>query len=106
MTLSVGSTWRSDRPFGFDTLVETIGEAYIVAGYQLKEVQNTSRTTSDTMGPAVSRPLPMMVPPTLTPTFPSDPMPTPHANPMPTPAALPMASTVPEPMNLDAIAKL
>ena len=104
--VEVCSKWRSGRPFGFDTLVETIAEAYIAAGYQLEEVQNASRTTSDTMGPSVSRPLPMMVPPTSTPTFPSNPMPTPHVNPMPTPAAAPMASTVPEPMNLDAIAKL
>ena len=104
--VEVRSRWRSGRPFGFDTLVETIAEAYIAAGYQLEEVQNVSRTTSDTMGPAVSRPLPMMVPPTSTSTFPSNPMPTPHVNPMPTQAAAPMASTVPEPMNLDAIAKL
>ena len=34
------------------------------------------------------------------------PMPTPSVNPMPTPAAAPTGSTVPEPMNLDAIAKL
>ena len=104
--VEVRSRWRSNRPFGFDTLVETIAEAYIAAGYQLEEVQNASTTTSDTLGPAVSRPLPMMVPPTSTPTFPSNPMPTPHVNPMPTPAAAPTASTVPEPMNLDAIAKL
>ena len=104
--VEVRSRWRSGRIFGFDTLVETIAEAYIAAGYQFEEVQNASRTTSDTMGPAVSRPLPMMVPPTSTPTFPSNPMPTPHVNPMTTPAAAPMASTVPEPMNLDTIAKL
>ena len=108
--VEVRSGWRSGRPFGFHPLVETIAEAYIAAGYQLEEVRNasrtTSRTTSDTMGPAVSRPLPMMVPPLSTPTFPSNPMPMPHANPMPTPAAAAMASTVPELMNLDAIAKL
>ena len=104
--VEVRSRWRSGRPIGFDALVETIAEAYIAAGYQLEEVQNASRTTSDTMGPAVSRPLRMMVPPTSTPTFPSNPMPTPHVNPMPTPAAAPMASSVPEPMNLDALAKL
>ena len=104
--VEVCSTWRSNRPFGFDTLVETIAEAYIAAGYQLEEVQNALRTTSDTLGPAVSRPLPMMVPPTSTPTFPSNPMPTPHVNPMPTAAAAPTALTVPEPMHLDAIAKL
>ena len=99
--------WLSNRPFGFDALVETIAEAYIASGYQLEEVQTASRTTSDhTLGPAVSRPLPMMVPPTSTPTFPSNPMPTPHVHRMPTPAAAPTASTVPEPMNLDAIAKL
>ena len=98
--------WRSNRPFGFDTLVETIAEAYIAAGYRLEEPQNASRTTSDTLGPAVSRPLPMMIPPTSTPTFPSNPMPTPHINPMPTPAAAFTALTVPERMNLDAIAKL
>ena len=105
--VEVRSRWRSNNPFGFDTLVETIAEAYIAAGYQLEEVQNASRTTSDhTLGPAVSRPLPMMVPPTSTSTFPSNPMPTPHVTPMPTPAAAPTASTVAEPMNLDAIAKL
>ena len=104
--VEVRSRWRSNRPFGFDTLVDTIAEAYIAAGYQLEEVQNASRTTSDhTLGPAVSRPLPMMVPPTSTSTFPCNPMPTPHVNPMPTEAAAPTASTVPEPMNLDAIAK-
>ena len=105
--VEVRSRWRSNNPFGFDTLVETIAEAYITAGYQLEEVQNASRTASDhTLGPAVSRPLPMMVPPTSTSTFPSNPMPTPHVTPMPTPAAAPTASTVAEPMNLDAIAKL
>ena len=104
--VAVRSRWRSGRPFGFVTLVETITEPYMAAGYQLEEVQNASRTTSDTLGPAVSRPLSMMVPPTSTSTFPSNPMPTPHVNPMPTPAAAPVASTVPEPMNLDAIAKL
>ena len=105
--VEVRSKWRSGRPFGFDTLVETIAEAYMAAGYQLEEVQNLSRTATDTMGSAVSRPLSMMVPPTSTSTtFPSSPMPTPHVNPMPTPAAAPMASTVPEPMNLDTIAKL
>ena len=104
--VEVRSRWRSGRPFGFNTLVENIAEANMAAGYQLEEVQNASRTTPDTMGPVVSRPLPMMVPPTSTSTFPSNPMPTPHVNPMPTPAAAPMASTVPEPMNLDAIAKL
>ena len=105
--VEVRSRWRSNNPFGFDTLVETIAEAYIAAGYQLEEVQNASRTTSDhTLGPAVSRPLPMIVPPTSTSTFPSNPMPTPHVTSMPTPAAAPTASTVAEPMNLDAIAKL
>ena len=54
--VEVRSRWRSSRPFGFDTLVETIAEASIAAGYQLEEVQNASRTTSDTLGPAVSRP--------------------------------------------------
>ena len=104
--IEVPSRWRSNRPFGFDTLVETIAEAYIAAGYQLEEVQNASRTTSDTLSPAVSRPMPMMVVPTSTPTDPSNPMSMPHINPMPTPAAAPTASTVPEPMNLHAIAKL
>ena len=102
----VRSRWRSGRPFAFDTYRETITEAYVAAGYQLEEVQNASRTTSDTMGPAVSRPLPMMVPPTSTSTFPSNPMPTPHVNAMPSSAAAPMAFTVSEPMNLDAITKL
>ena len=105
--VEVRSRWRSNNPFGFNTLVETIAEAHIAAGYQLEEVQNASRTTSDhTLGPAVSRPLPMMVPPTSTSTFPCNPMPTPHVTPMPTPAVAPTASTVAEPMNLDAIAKL
>ena len=105
--VEVRSKWRSGRPFRFDTLVETIAEAYMATGYQLEEVQNASRTAPDTMGPVVSRPLPMMVPPTSTSTtFPSDPMPTPHVKPVPTPAAAPMASTVREPMNLDTIAKL
>ena len=87
--VKVCSKWRSNRPFGLVTLVEMIAEAYIAAGYQLEEVQNVSGTTSDTLGPAVSRPLPMMCPPTPTPKFPSNPMPTPHVNPMPTPAAAP-----------------
>ena len=105
--VEVRSRWRSNRPFGFDTLVETIAEAYIAAGYQLKEVQNASRTTSDhTLGPAVSGPLPMMISPMSTSSVQSNPMPTPHVNPMPTPAAAPTASTVAEPMNVDAIAKL
>ena len=87
--------------------METIAEAYMATGHQLEEVQNASRTATDTPGAAVSRPLPMMVPPTSTLTmFPSSPMRTPHVNPMPAPAAAPMASTVPEPMNLDTIAKL
>ena len=105
--VEVPSKWRSGRPFGFDTLVETIAEAYMAAGYQLEEVQNASRTTTDTAGAAVWRSLPMMVPPTSTSTMlPSNPMPTPQFYPMPTPVAAPMASTVPEPMNLDTIAKL
>ena len=95
--VEVRSRWRSGRPFGFDTLVETIAEAYMAAGYQLEEVRNASGTTPDTMDP---------VPPTSTSTFPSNPMPTRHVNPMPTPAAAPMASIVLEPMDLDAIAKL
>ena len=103
----VRSKWRSGTPFGFHTLVETIAEAYMAAGHQLEEVQNASRSTGDTAGAAVWRPLPMTVPPTSTSTmFPSNPMPTPHINPMPTPSAAPMPSTVPEPMNLDTIAKL
>ena len=104
--VEVRSGWRSGRPYGFDTLVETIAEAYMAAGYQLEEVENALRTTLDTMGPVVSRHLPMIVPPTSTSTFPSNPMPTLHVNPMPTPAAAPMPLTVPEPTNLDAIAKL
>ena len=39
---AVCSRWRSGRPFGFHTLVETIAEAYMAAGYQLEEVQNAS----------------------------------------------------------------
>ena len=34
--VEVRSRWCSGRPFGFYTLVETIAEAYIAAGYQLK----------------------------------------------------------------------
>ena len=62
--VEVRSKWRSGRAFGFDTVVETIAEAYMAADYKLEEVQNASRTAPDTMGPVVSRPLPMMVPPT------------------------------------------
>ena len=36
--VEVRSRWRSNRPFEFDTLVETIAEAYTAAGYQLEEV--------------------------------------------------------------------
>ena len=98
--------WHFGRPFGFDTLLENMAEAYMAASYQLEEVQNTSRPIGDTTGAVVSRPPPMMVPPTLPSTMlPSNLMPTPHANPMPTPAAAPMALTVPQPMNLDTIAK-
>ena len=61
--------WRPGRPFGFDTLVETIAEAYMAAGYQLNEVHNASRTTTDTVASVVSRPVPMMVPPTSTSTI-------------------------------------
>ena len=105
--VEVRSKWRSGTPFGFDTLVETIAEAYMAAGYQLEELQNARRTTTDTAGAAVSRPLPMMVPPTSTSTmFPSNHTPPPHVNPMLMPAAAPMASAVPEQMNLDTIAKL
>ena len=39
--------WRFGRPFGFDTLVETIAEAYMAAGYQLQEVQNALRTAPE-----------------------------------------------------------
>ena len=93
--VEVDSKWRYGRPFGFETLVETIAEAYMAARYQLEEVQNASRTATDTMGSVVSRPLPMMVPPTSTSTtFPSNPMPTPNVNPMPTSAAAPMAPTM------------
>ena len=61
--------WRSQRPLGCDTLVETIAEAYMAAGYQLEEVQNAPRTTMDTAVAALSRTLPMMVPPTSTSTM-------------------------------------
>ena len=105
--VEVRSKWRSGRPFGFDTLLETIAQAYMAAVYQLKEVQTASRPMRDTTGAAVSRPLPMMVPPTSTSTmFPSNPMPLPHVNPMSTLTAAPMACTVPGPINLDTIAKL
>ena len=105
--VEVRSKWRSGRPSGFNTLVETIAEACMAAGYQPQEVGNASGTSTDTVGSGVSRLLPMMVPPNSTSTiFPSNSMPTPHVNPMPTPAAAPMASTVREPMNLNTIAKL
>ena len=97
----------SARPSGFDTLVETIAEAYMAARYQLKEVKNASGPMGDTTGAAVPRPLPMMVRPNSTSTMlPSNLMPTPHVIPMPTLTAAPMASTVPEPINLNTIAKL
>ena len=105
--VEVRSKWRSGRPFGFETLVGTIAQAYMAAGYQLEEVQNASRPMGDTTGAAVSRPLPMIVRPTSTSAiFLSSPMPTPHLNPMPNAADAPMASTAPEPMNLNTIAKL
>ena len=76
--VEVRSKWRSGRPFGFDTLVETFAEAYMGAGYQLEEVQNAFRPMGHTTGAAVPRPLPMMVPRNSTSTmFPSSPMPTP-----------------------------
>ena len=105
--VAVRSKCRSGRPFGFQTLVETIAEAYVAAGYQLEQVQNASRQMQDTTGAADWRPLLMKVPPTLTSTmFPSNPMPRRHVNPMPASTAAPMASTVPEPINPDTIAKL
>ena len=104
--VEVRSKWRSGTPFGFDTLVEPIAEAYLAAGFQSEEVQNASRSTEQTTGAPVPRPLPMAVPPTSTSTmFPSNLVPTPHINPMQTPSAAPMPSTVPEPMNLNTIAK-
>ena len=63
------SKWRSGRPFGFNSLVETIAEAYMAAGYQLQEVQHASRPVADTTGAAVLRSLRMMVLPTSTPTI-------------------------------------
>ena len=51
--VEVRSKWRSGRPFGFDPLVETIAQAYMASGYQLEEVKNASRTTTDTAGAAV-----------------------------------------------------
>ena len=105
--VEVRSKWRSGTPFDFDTLVKTIAEAYMAAGYQLVEVQNVSRLTGDTKGASVSRPLPMTVPPTSASTmFPSNPKPTPHIMPMQTQRAAPMPLTAPEPTNLDSIAKL
>ena len=105
--VEVRSKWRSGTPFGLDTVLETIAEAYMAASFQLEEVQNASRMMGDAMGAASSSPLLRVVPPASTSTmFPLNPMPTPHINPMPTPTAAPMASTVPDPMNLDTIAKL
>ena len=105
--VEVCSKWRSGRPSGFHTLLETIFQAYMAAGYQLEEVQNASTPMGDSTGAAVSRPLPMMVPPTSTSKmFPSNPLPRPQVNPMLTLNAAPMALTVPRPMNLDTVAKL
>ena len=58
--------WRLGTPFRFDTLVQTIAEACMGAGYQPQEVQNASRPMGDTMGTAVFGPLRMTVPGTLT----------------------------------------
>ena len=41
--VEVRPKWRSGRPFGFHTLVETIAEAYMAAGYQLVENDNGYR---------------------------------------------------------------
>ena len=92
--VEVRSKWRSGRPSGFEMLVQTIAEGYIAAGYQLEEVQSALRRMGDTTGDAVSKPLPMMGPPTATSTmFPSNPMASPHVNPMLTPAAALMAQS-------------
>ena len=105
--VEVRSKWRSGGQFCFDTLVDTIAEAYMAASYQLEELQNASRMTTDTAGAGVSGPLHMMVLPPSTPTtFPSNHVPTPHVSPMPTPAAAPMAPTLSEPQSIDTIAKL
>ena len=40
--VEVRSRWRSVTPFYFNSLLQTIAEAYMVAGYQLREVQNAS----------------------------------------------------------------
>ena len=105
--VEVRSKWGSGTPFGLDTLVKTVAEAYMAAGYQLEVVQNGARSMGDTTGAAVSRPLPMVVPPTSTSTmFPSNPMPTPQINPMPTPSTAPLPWTVPGSINLDTIARL
>ena len=100
--VEVSSKWRSRTPFGVDTLVETIVEAYMAAGHQLEEIQNAWKPMGDTTGAAVWRPLPMVVPPTSTSTMHTST----HINPMRTPSAAAMASTVPEPMNPDKIANL
>ena len=105
--VQVREKWRSGTPFGFDTLVGTITEAYLAARYQLKQAEKASRSMGDTTSAAVPRPLLMLVPPTSNSTMPpSNPTPTPHINPMPTPSAAPMPSTVRELMNLDTLAKL
>ena len=51
--VEVRSKLRSRRPFGFDTVVETIAKAYMAAGYQLEDIQNASRPIRDTTGAAV-----------------------------------------------------
>ena len=105
--IQVRSKWRSETPFGFVTLVVTIAEAYMAAGYQPKEVQNASRSMGDTTSAAVWGPLPMTLLPNLTSIMaPSNPMHTPHIDPMPTPSAAPLPLTVPQPMHLSTIAKL
>ena len=43
----VSLKWRSGRPFGLDTLVRTIAEAYMAAGYQLEDVQNDNDNDND-----------------------------------------------------------
>ena len=101
------SKWSSGRPYGFNGWTESIAEAYIAAGYQLQEVQHAFTSRGEITAAAVLRPLARVLPPTLTPmSIASNPMPTHHIKEMLAPSAAPMPYCVPEPLNLDSIAKL
>ena len=104
--LDDSTLWRSARDgffgifFGFDALVRNITEAYIVGGYQLKEVQNASKASKDPTSIALSRPLCMMLPPPLTIRMSTT------SNPTTIPIAALAPAAVSEPMNLSSMQKL